>query len=131
MPDTPNGLTYPDSAGHTRLWEHIQALAEDVDRELTERVVAHPDVAGKRMVWKELPSAGVTDSNGFRIFNHNAGFTPRIVAATSSFPGSTFAVVWGVDNITATQMRVRFLNASGDGPAIGLATPSLMVFLGE
>ena len=31
MPQTPEGLTYPDSSGHTRLWEHFQQLAEDVD----------------------------------------------------------------------------------------------------
>lgn len=37
MPDTSQGLTYPDSSGHTRIWEHIQALAEDVDRELVEQ----------------------------------------------------------------------------------------------
>ena len=27
MPSTPRGLTYPDSTGHTRLWEHLQNLA--------------------------------------------------------------------------------------------------------
>ncbi|MEV7263965.1 hypothetical protein AB0N38_10480 [Micromonospora aurantiaca] len=31
MPDTPLGITYPGSTGHTRLWEHFQTLAEDVD----------------------------------------------------------------------------------------------------
>lgn len=31
MPQTPKGITYPDSSGHTRLWEHFQALAEDAD----------------------------------------------------------------------------------------------------
>lgn len=31
MPQTPLGLVYPDSAGHTRLWEHLQALAESID----------------------------------------------------------------------------------------------------
>ena len=31
MPQTTQGLTYPDSSGHTRLWEHLQQLAEDVD----------------------------------------------------------------------------------------------------
>jgi hypothetical protein len=36
MPDTARGLTYPASTGHTRLWEHYQALAEDVDIRLPE-----------------------------------------------------------------------------------------------
>lgn len=31
MPDTSQGLTYPGSTGHARIWEHLQALAEDVD----------------------------------------------------------------------------------------------------
>lgn len=31
MAETPLGLTYPGSGDHTRLWEHIQSLAEDVD----------------------------------------------------------------------------------------------------
>jgi hypothetical protein len=31
MPTTPRGIEYPDSSGHTRLWEHLQTLAEDVD----------------------------------------------------------------------------------------------------
>lgn len=34
MPTTPNGITYPDSSGHTRLWEHLQELANDVDAQL-------------------------------------------------------------------------------------------------
>ena len=35
MPATSEGITYPDSSGHTRLWEHLQQLAEDVDALLT------------------------------------------------------------------------------------------------
>lgn len=31
MPATSLGLTYPDSTGHVRLWEHIQALADTVN----------------------------------------------------------------------------------------------------
>lgn len=30
MPTTTTGLVYPDDTGHTRLWEHLQALAESV-----------------------------------------------------------------------------------------------------
>lgn len=28
---TSKGLRYPDNTGHDRIWEHVQALAEDVD----------------------------------------------------------------------------------------------------
>jgi hypothetical protein len=38
MPDTPLGITYPASTDHTRLWEHFQALAEDVDGLFTVRL---------------------------------------------------------------------------------------------
>lgn len=31
MPETPHGLVYPDSSGHTRTWEHWQNLAESTD----------------------------------------------------------------------------------------------------
>jgi len=31
MPDTSLGITYPASTAHTRLWEHLQAIADDVN----------------------------------------------------------------------------------------------------
>lgn len=31
MPNTGLGITYPDSSGHTRLWEHLQTLAQTAD----------------------------------------------------------------------------------------------------
>lgn len=31
MPDTSLGFTYPASTDHARLWEHIQAVADDVN----------------------------------------------------------------------------------------------------
>ena len=31
MPDTSLGITYPASTAHTRIWEHVQTVAEDVD----------------------------------------------------------------------------------------------------
>lgn len=35
MPDTPNrSYTYPDSTGSVEIWEHLQALAEDVDTDV-------------------------------------------------------------------------------------------------
>ncbi len=37
MPSTPRGITYPDSAAHTRLWEHLQTLAQSVDAALANK----------------------------------------------------------------------------------------------
>src|SRR5688572_29230550 len=35
MPNTANrAYTYPASSGHTRLWEHLQELAEDIDTDV-------------------------------------------------------------------------------------------------
>lgn len=31
MPTTPRGLVYPDSAAHTRLWDHIHDLATSIE----------------------------------------------------------------------------------------------------
>ena len=31
MPPTPGGIVYPNSSDHTRLWEHMQDLAESVE----------------------------------------------------------------------------------------------------
>lgn len=36
MPTTSLGLTYPASTGHTRIWEHVQTLAENVNSALTD-----------------------------------------------------------------------------------------------
>ncbi|MEV4384399.1 hypothetical protein AB0J68_01520 [Micromonospora sp. NPDC049580] len=37
MPDTSLGLTYPASTAHTRIWEHIQELANDANAALVTR----------------------------------------------------------------------------------------------
>jgi hypothetical protein len=36
--DTPKGLTFPESTDHTRIWEHVQNLATDVDGALGAKV---------------------------------------------------------------------------------------------
>lgn len=56
---------------------------------------------------------GTTDANGFVTLTHGAGFTPSMVFAATSNPSGSFAVFWGADNITSTQVRLRFMNANG------------------
>jgi hypothetical protein len=34
MPDTTRGYTYPASTDHTRIWEHLQTLATDIDTDV-------------------------------------------------------------------------------------------------
>lgn len=49
MPTTARGIEYPNSAGHTRLWEHLQTMAEDVDAALTATEALRPKIkAGKQ-----------------------------------------------------------------------------------
>lgn len=65
--------------------------------------------------------SGTVDSNGFLTVTHGAGFTPTGVWAVTTNPSSSFALFWGVDSITSTQCRLRFMNASVAGPLNGLA----------
>jgi hypothetical protein len=65
--------------------------------------------------------SGTTDVNGFVTVTHGAGFTPTGVWAVTTNPSASFALFWGVDNITSTQCRLRFMNASVAGPLNGLA----------
>lgn len=66
--------------------------------------------------------SGTTDSSGFLTVTHNLGWTPRAVFPINQNPNTNFPVVWGVDSITTTQFRVRFMNASTAGLANTLAT---------
>ncbi|WP_420124384.1 hypothetical protein [Nakamurella sp.] len=45
MPDTSLGITYPASTAHTRLWEHLQELAADVNAILVNRTPLRGDGA--------------------------------------------------------------------------------------
>lgn len=47
MPNTTRGITYPDSGAHTRLWEHLQALATTADSAITAAInaAAQPDTS--------------------------------------------------------------------------------------
>ncbi|MDG4790366.1 hypothetical protein O7626_31355 [Micromonospora sp. WMMD1102] len=40
MPTTGRGYTYPASTGHTRIWEHLETLAEDINDDVDD--IANP-----------------------------------------------------------------------------------------
>lgn len=42
MGTTPRGYTYPDSTSHTRLWEHFETLATDLDNDV--EALANPPI---------------------------------------------------------------------------------------
>ena len=66
MPTTPNGLTYPDDSGHTRIWEHIEQLATDTDDSLSQLVAGElvsagpPRVRLRQLTPQTIPSGSIT-----------------------------------------------------------------------
>lgn len=82
---TPLGITYPEAGDHTRLWEHLQTLAEDVDDLLT--AVRAPD-------------RSIIERSGISIANNTAvamsgGWAP----ATGHSLGTSFSYGAGVVGI--------------------------------
>lgn len=72
--------------------------------------------------------SGTTDSAGFLTVSHSLGWAPRAIFPINQNPNSNFPVVWGVDSITSTQCRIRFMNASTAGGAASIATgPQMML----
>ena len=60
MPDTANfGITYPSNTGHTRIWEHLQVLADDADAALVD-VEKQPCCIARRAVALSIPNNVVT-----------------------------------------------------------------------
>lgn len=95
MPNTPRGIPYPSSTGHTRLWEHLQALADKVDS-----LLGDGSVSGAR-IGRALED---TDS---------ASFTAETAIATLTVPLVSGRLYWirlvtrlGTD-VTGTTATVR------------------------
>lgn len=65
--------------------------------------------------------SGTTDANGFLTITHSGGFTPVYGWTVTGNPASSFAAFWGMDTLTGTTVRVRFMNASVAGPLVSLA----------
>lgn len=57
--------------------------------------------------------SGTTDGSGFLTITHGAPWTPVAGWAITTNPASSFAQVWGIDNIGATTCRLRIANANG------------------
>ncbi len=103
------------------------AVGDAIDDILDKRL------GGKEIGYKVIASPGNTDANGYRIYTHNIGFIPIVVLATSFGPSSSFAAVWGIDSLTLTTFRARFMftSAADQGPYLNLPAPALMCFFGE
>jgi len=79
--------------------------------------------AGKRIHWGTV-TTGATDASGYRTITHGAGFTPTTVTGTNAA-----GYQMGVDSITSTTFRIRFLQA--DGSVFAGASSTLNYFCGE
>lgn len=89
------------------------------------------DTIGSAMGWYRSIDAsnlvvvtysGTTDASGFLTVTHGLGWAPNMVVPINGNPNSNFPICWGVDSITTTQFRIRFMNASTAGGANTLAT---------
>lgn len=95
MPNTTRGITYPASTAHTRLWEHLQTLAETVD--------------------DALEDVGPTAWTAFtpQLYDATTG-----VAAAQSSPWGRYALI-GPSTVLA-QAEVTSTNAITGGCAVSL-----------
>jgi hypothetical protein len=97
---------------------------------LTNKVTAAGGLVGKRMAVTHY-GGGTTDANGFMTVNHNCGFTPSCGFCINKTPSSNFPIIWGIDSYGATQVRLRFINASAGGPASSLPTGNFSILFVE
>lgn len=119
MPVTPNGINYPASNAHTRLWEHFQTLATDTDELIAEHARGNADMH------LQIYAATTTDTLGRVTLSHSWGRVPNAVLIIPLAPVQAFAVFWGSDSYTASSFRARFQHAGTGGPLDSLTTGPL------
>lgn len=134
MPNTVDGKVYPDSSGHTRLWEHLQALAESSSPIVctsTARPVGYPGRrifetdTGRELVYYDPP--GATAAGWFRPWNLPWG----VVAATSALVGTSglnaYTLVMQTGNFDTFDGRsyAVTLSAALDNPVAGTTDVNL------
>lgn len=94
MPQTASGLTYPDSSGSDRIWEHIQQLAADVEAlqagKLLGRRARNNGVADLTLA---VSGTAVYETAGVT-FTTTKARNIRVALLTSFFAGGTAATVW-------------------------------------
>jgi len=106
-PSPAGTFTTPDQDESAQLDYWLAQIAAQVESKMLGQTAG----ARKRVhIATGLNPAGssTTDAAGYATFNHGAPFTPRKVDANIMRSGATLCVVLSVDNITATQVTVRF-----------------------
>jgi hypothetical protein len=120
VPSTSRGYTYPDSTGHTRIWEHIEELADDVDTDLAAVLALLPVrmAAGSISVTLTAATSGFTAIT-FPVSRFSVA--PLVIATLQDAPGGTGKFVPRVISITSSGANVYCY--SGDGTSVtGTAT---------
>jgi phage-related tail fiber protein len=71
------------------------------------------DVDGSNLA--QFTTGGTTNATGFVTITHGLPWTPSQVLHSNGNPSASFAVLWGVESIGATQFSARFMNGSTGG----------------
>lgn len=115
MPETPSGIVYPDASSHTRLWEHLQALAESAEAAFLEQLSTLPARVAAGAVIVNVSSA----ATGTAAITFPAGRfeVPPIVKLTNM--GGTGASVFNLQGSALTKdgMTVTAIHRDGGSTA--------------
>jgi hypothetical protein len=93
--------------GATATWERLSTVP------LSDVTYLKQTAGAAKRVHRQDFGGGTTDSVGYLTVTHTAGFTPTAVQVAGRNPANSFAVFWAADSFTATQTRLRFMNANG------------------
>ena len=104
MPTTSSGLWYPDGNHPADLSFIVKTAQESVQTYALGQTTGTP-----RRMHRVAGLTQTTNTTGYATFAHGAPFTPSLVQAFIHRSGTTFCQPISVDNITATQVTVRFL----------------------
>jgi hypothetical protein len=112
VPSTSRGYVYPDSTGHTRIWEHFEELADDIDTDL----VAVLERLPVRMSAGSVSVVLSSDTVAFTAITFPVSrfsVAPLVVATLQSAPGGSAKFVPRVISITTSGANVYVY--TGDG----------------
>jgi len=108
MPTTATGIVYPDDQGHTRLWEHFQALAETTDTAIANTESASP--------WTSLPSPALaTGGIRYRTLGPLVELSVTGTLATPVPPNMTTTIATLPEKIRPDSTFYAVINSSGSG----------------
>jgi len=102
-PSPAGTFTTPDQDESAQLDYWLQQLAAQVEAK-----VLGQTTGARARVHIQTGINGTTDATGYVTVAHGAPFTPRAIHASIQRNGATLCVPISCDNITATQVTIRF-----------------------